>query len=78
MSTPRELEELAFHAARAMGMTVSGMDALPTPDGYVILEVNPVPGLLNMLGEAARTGTLNGLCDWVERQAAAQQARCGR
>jgi ribosomal protein S6--L-glutamate ligase len=65
-----ELADLAFRATRAMGMTLSGVDALPTADGYVILEVNPVPALLDMFGESFRQETYRGLYEWVEREAA--------
>ncbi len=39
---PADLMELAFRATRAMGLTLAGLDILPTKDGYVILEVNPI------------------------------------
>ena len=70
VEAPPELAEMAFRAARAMGLSLAGVDALPTPEGYVILEANPVPGMLNMLGDEARQDTLDGLYDWVERQTA--------
>jgi ribosomal protein S6--L-glutamate ligase len=54
-----------------MGLTLAGVDALPTGDGFVILEVNPVPGLLDMLEEGVRQETFAGMYDWVEKQAAA-------
>ena len=72
IDAPAELEDLAFRATRLMGLTLAGVDALPTKDGFVILEVNPVPGLLDMLGEEARQETFAGIYDWVEKQAAAE------
>ena len=72
VDAPAELEDLAFRATRLMGLTLAGVDALPTEDGFVILEVNPVPGMLDMLGEQARQETLAGVYDWVEKQAAAE------
>lgn len=71
IQAPVELEDIAFRAVRLMGLTLAGVDALPTDDGYLILEVNPVPGMLDMLGEEARQETLAGVYDWVEKQAAA-------
>ena len=71
VDAPPELVDIAFRATRAMGLTLAGVDALPTDDGYVILEVNPVPGYLDMLGEEARQETLTAIYDWVEKQLAA-------
>jgi ribosomal protein S6--L-glutamate ligase len=71
LDAPTELAEMAFRAARLMGLTLAGVDALPTADGFVILEVNPIPGWLDMLGEQARQETLAGIYDWVEKQTAA-------
>lgn len=71
IDAPAELEDMAFRAVRLMGLTLAGVDALPTSDGFLILEVNPVPGMLDMLGEEARQETLAGVYDWVEKQAAA-------
>lgn len=69
VDAPAELEELAFRAVRQMGLTLAGVDALPTEDGYVILEVNPVPGSLSIFGGEACQDTLAGIYDWVERHA---------
>lgn len=64
---PAELEEMAFRAVRLMNLTLAGVDALPTEDGYVILEVNPVPGSLSIFGSAAAQETIGGIYDWVEK-----------
>lgn len=64
---PAELLDLALRAARAMGMTLAGLDILPTDDGYVILEVNPVAGFLNIFGEGPRQQTFAAVYDWVEK-----------
>jgi glutathione synthase/RimK-type ligase-like ATP-grasp enzyme len=71
---PADLAELALRAAAVLGITLAGVDVLPTPEGWVILEVNPIPGALDMLGEAARGEQLAGVYDWVEEQVAA--GRC--
>jgi ribosomal protein S6--L-glutamate ligase len=68
---PEELVDLSIRATRHMGMTLSGLDILPTPDGYVILEVNPVPGGLSIFGAASHRQALGGVFDWVEKQLAA-------
>jgi ribosomal protein S6--L-glutamate ligase len=39
-----EEERLALRAAEAVGAEFAGVDLLPTGDGYVVLEVNAVPG----------------------------------
>jgi ribosomal protein S6--L-glutamate ligase len=67
LDAPAELADLALRAARAMGMTLAGLDILPTPDGYVILEVNPVAGFLNIFGDGPRQETYAGVYDWVEK-----------
>ncbi|MBV9446696.1 MAG: hypothetical protein JO345_12485 [Streptosporangiaceae bacterium] len=67
VDAPAELEDLAFRAVRLMDLTLAGVDAIPTGDGYVILEVNPVPGGLGAFGEQARQETLAGIYDWVEK-----------
>jgi ribosomal protein S6--L-glutamate ligase len=69
LEAPAELADLALRAARAMGMTLAGLDILPTPDGYVILEVNPVAGFLNIFGEGPRQETFAAVYDWVEKHA---------
>jgi ribosomal protein S6--L-glutamate ligase len=48
---PAELVDIAIRAARIMGITISGLDFVPTPDGYRIVEINNTPGWY-MLGEA--------------------------
>jgi len=39
-----EEERLALAAARAVGAPAAGVDLLPGPDGWFVLEVNAVPG----------------------------------
>jgi ribosomal protein S6--L-glutamate ligase len=67
LDTPPELADLALRAARAMGMTLAGLDILPTGDGYVVLEVNPVAGFLNIFGEGPRWEVYAGVYDWIEK-----------
>jgi ribosomal protein S6--L-glutamate ligase len=69
LEAPPELADLALRAARAMGMTLAGLDILPTPDGYVVLEVNPVAGFLNIFGEEPRQEVFTAVYDWVEKHA---------
>jgi ribosomal protein S6--L-glutamate ligase len=69
LATPPELADLAVRAARAMGLTLAGLDILPTAGGYVILEVNPVAGFLNIFGEGPRQQVFQGVYDWVEKHA---------
>ncbi len=49
----RETESLALRAAKAVGARLAGVDLLPGPDGWYVLEVNAVPG---WRGLAAVTG----------------------
>ena len=69
LDTPPELAELALRATRAMGMTLAGLDILPTPDGYVVLEVNPVAGFLNIFGAGPQWEVYTGVYDWIEKHA---------
>ena len=39
-------KEVAVAAAEAMGLTISGVDLVPTPKGPVVLEANSVPDLM--------------------------------
>ncbi|KZM71640.1 ATP-grasp domain-containing protein [Nocardia terpenica] len=39
-----ELVEISIRAARVMGVTVAGLDFIPTKDGYRIVEFNNTPG----------------------------------
>jgi glutathione synthase/RimK-type ligase-like ATP-grasp enzyme len=65
---PDDLMELAFRATRVMGLTMAGLDILPTAEGgYVILEVNPVPGFLDIFGERPRREALAAVYDWVAK-----------
>ncbi|GAA2577100.1 hypothetical protein GCM10010399_03480 [Dactylosporangium fulvum] len=41
---PAELVELAVRATRTVGISVSGLDFVPGPDGWRILEINNTPG----------------------------------
>ncbi len=67
LDTPPELADLALRAARAMGMTLAGLDILPTRDGYVVLEVNPVAGFLNIFGAGPQWEIYAGVYDWIEK-----------
>ncbi|MEU9094486.1 RimK family alpha-L-glutamate ligase [Streptomyces sp. NPDC087901] len=69
---PDELIDLSLRATRAMGMTLAGLDILPTADGYVILEVNPIPGFLALMGREQHRQVLGGVYDWVEESVAAK------
>lgn len=64
---PQELLDIALRAARAMGLTLSSLDVLPTENGYVVLEINCIPGFLHMYGEQTHRAILDGVYDWVER-----------
>lgn len=65
---PDDLIDLSVRAARHMGITYAALDILPVADGYRILEVNPVPGYLNMFGEPARSEGYAGIFDLVEKR----------
>jgi ribosomal protein S6--L-glutamate ligase len=64
---PQELLDLSVRATRAMGITLSGLDILPTEDGYVVLEVNPVAGFFDIFGEEQRIEVHRGVYEWVEK-----------
>jgi ribosomal protein S6--L-glutamate ligase len=44
VTSTAEEERLALQAAAAVGAEFAGVDLLPTENGYVVLEVNAVPG----------------------------------
>jgi RimK family alpha-L-glutamate ligase len=60
-------ESLAIAAAAALGLGICGVDILPTPDGPVVVEVNPSPGFRHV--EAA-----SGVD--VAREIVAELVRC--
>jgi ribosomal protein S6--L-glutamate ligase len=64
---PQDLLDLSVRATRAMGITLSGLDILPTADGYVVLEVNPVAGFFDIFGEEPRRQVLRSVYEWVEK-----------
>ncbi|MCG3039817.1 ATP-grasp domain-containing protein [Streptomyces sp. S1A] len=68
IDAPDELVDLSVRATRVLGMTLSGLDVLPHEGGYMILEVNPVPGFLSVLGAEQHRQVLAGVYDWVERK----------
>lgn len=63
---PPELRDISIRATRAMGITLSGLDILPTDDGYVILECNAIPGNLNILGKESQRLAFEAMYEWVE------------
>lgn len=63
---PADLVELAIASARAMGMTLAGLDVLPTGDGWVVLEVNPVAGFFDIFGKALQRKIHTATYAWVE------------
>ncbi|GAA3520822.1 ATP-grasp domain-containing protein [Actinocatenispora rupis] len=65
---PAELIDLSIRATRHQGLTWTGLDILPTADGYQILEVNPVPGFLAIFGEEPAAEGHAGIFDWIEKQ----------
>lgn len=65
---PKEVVDVALAACRAMGVTLGGVDVLPTADGPVILEVNSVPGKLALLGEEVRQELFDAVYESVERR----------
>lgn len=54
VTPPPELIEISKRAARVMGVTMAGLDFLPTPDGYRIIEFNNCPGWYPMPEENRR------------------------
>ncbi len=61
-----EQEEMAIHAARALGLRVAGVDLLQSARGPLVIEVNASPGLE---GIEAATGTdiATEIISFVER-----------
>ncbi|HEX4831830.1 MAG TPA: hypothetical protein VH478_12145 [Trebonia sp.] len=53
-ATPPELAAISTRAAQVMGVTLAGLDFLPTPDGYRIIEFNNCPGWFPVPADARR------------------------
>jgi ribosomal protein S6--L-glutamate ligase len=61
-----EATRVACAAAQALGLAHAGVDLLPTPSGYLVLEINGSPGLEGI--EAATGRDLAGeVVDWALR-----------
>ncbi len=63
---PADLTELAIASARTMEMTLAGLDVLPTGDGWVVLEVNPVAGFFDIFGKDLQREIHAATYAWVE------------
>ena len=57
-----ELIEISRRAARVMGVTIAGLDFLPTPDGHRIIEFNVCPGW-SSVGESDRRRVTEAIVD---------------
>ncbi len=71
--TPEE-RKTAIAAARAVGLSVCGVDFLRTPDGPLVLEVNSSPGLEG-IEKASGIDVASEVIRWIERQLATRDAR---
>jgi ribosomal protein S6--L-glutamate ligase len=49
-----ELVKISKLATQVMGLTIAGLDFLPTPDGHRIIEFNTCPGWSSVRGERSR------------------------
>lgn len=63
----RKEKETAIAAARAMGLTVAGVDMLPSARGPLILEVNSTPGLEG-IEKATQKDIAVEIVKYLERQ----------
>ena len=61
-----EEEEIAIHAARALGLRVAGVDMLQSARGPLILEVNASPGLEG-IEKATGQDIASSIIQYVER-----------
>ena len=68
----RKEKETAIAAARAMGLTVAGVDMLPSSRGPLILEVNSSPGLEG-IEQATGKDIAAEIIKYLERQYEAKQ-----
>ncbi|MBL1411132.1 30S ribosomal protein S6--L-glutamate ligase [Sphingobacterium faecale] len=69
----RKERETAIAAARAMGLTVAGVDMLPSTRGPLILEVNSSPGLEG-IEKATNKDIAGEIIKYLEHQYEAKQA----
>lgn len=47
-SPDRRMIDLAVSAAETIGLGICGVDLLPVADGFIICELNPTPGFINL------------------------------
>lgn len=64
---PDDLRELALRAARALDITIAGVDIIRHGDGYVVLEINNVPGW-HSLPPAHQVEAARRVIDWAIRR----------
>jgi RimK family alpha-L-glutamate ligase len=57
-----DLVAISRKAAKVMGISIAGLDFLPTPDGYRIIEINTCPGWTSV-GEAGRRRVCEAIID---------------
>ncbi|NQD69789.1 30S ribosomal protein S6--L-glutamate ligase, partial [Sphingobacterium shayense] len=69
----RAEKETAISAAKAMGLTVAGVDMLPSARGPLILEVNSSPGLEGIEAATGKDIAIE-VVKYLERQYAVKQA----
>jgi ribosomal protein S6--L-glutamate ligase len=65
---PADLIELAIASARTMELTLAGLDVLPTAEGWVVLEVNPVAGFFDIFGKDLQREIHDATFAWVEER----------
>jgi ribosomal protein S6--L-glutamate ligase len=68
-----EMVNLALRGARAMGVTMAGVDLMPTDQGLVMFEVNNVPGGLYLFGPDRQEQVMRDIYTHAEN--AAKQSR---
>lgn len=64
----REEKEIAINAAKAMGLSVAGVDMLPSERGPLVLEVNSSPGLEG-IENATGKDIAGTIVKYIEKQA---------
>lgn len=71
---PREMQEIALKASRAMGVSIAGLDIIEHNGGYVVVEFNTTPGWYPLSQDEQDEAVAKIIMSAVERASNARRA----